>query len=54
MRANALEDNVRFYRLVKSRREQLKDADVKATANEWHQLRLRAEGERFTITFDGK
>ena len=54
MRANALEDNVRFYRMVKGRREQLEGANVKVTANEWHQLGLRAEGERFTIMFDGK
>jgi hypothetical protein len=54
VRANALEDNVRFYRVVKGRREQLEGANTKVTANEWHQLGLRAEGERFTITFDGK
>jgi hypothetical protein len=54
VRANALEDNVRFYRVVKGRREQLEGANTKVTANEWHQLGLRAEGERFTVTFDGK
>jgi len=54
LRANALEDNVRFYRVVKGQREQLEGANTKVTANEWHQLGLRAEGERFTITFDGK
>lgn len=54
VRANALEDNVRFYRVVKGRREQIEGANLKVTANEWHQLGLRAEGERFTITFDGK
>ena len=54
VRANALEDNVRFYRMVKGRREQLEGANTKVTANEWHQLGLRAEGERFTVTFDGK
>jgi len=53
-RANALEDNVRFYRVVHGRREQLKGADLRVTANEWHQLGLRAEGERFTISYDGK
>jgi hypothetical protein len=53
VRANALEDNVRFYRVVKGQREQLEGANIKVTANEWHQLGLRAEGERFTITFDG-
>jgi hypothetical protein len=54
VRANALEDNVRFYRVVKGRREQLEGANIKVTANEWHQLGLRAEAERFTVTFDGK
>jgi hypothetical protein len=54
VRANALEDNVRFYRVVKGQREQLEGVNIKVTANEWHQLGVRAEGERFTITFDGK
>ena len=54
VRANALEDNVRFYRMLKGRREQIEGVNTKVTANEWHQLGLRAEGERFTITFDGK
>ena len=53
-RANALEDNVRFYRVVKGQRVQIEGANTKVTANEWHQLGLRAEGPGFTITFDGK
>src|ERR1700675_2479140 len=53
-RANALEDNVRFYRVVNGRREQLEGANLKVTANEWHTLGLRAEGERFTVSYDGK
>jgi hypothetical protein len=53
-RANALEDNVRFYRVVQGRREQLAGADLRVTANEWHTLGLRAEGERFTVSYDGK
>jgi hypothetical protein len=53
-RANALEDNVRFYRVVNGRREQLAGADLKVTANEWHILGLRAEGDRFTVSYDGK
>jgi hypothetical protein len=52
-RANAMEDNVRFYRVVNGRREQLDGADLKVTANEWHTLGLRAEGERFTVSYDG-
>ncbi len=53
-RANALEDNVRFYRIVNGRREQLDGANLKVTPNEWHTLGLRAEGHRFTVSFDGK
>ena len=53
-RANALEDNVRFYRVVKGRREQLEGANLKVSANEWHSLGLRAEGDRFTVSYDGK
>jgi hypothetical protein len=41
-RANALEDNVRFYRVVNGRRQQLASANVKVTAGEWHTLTLRA------------
>jgi hypothetical protein len=54
VRANALEDNVRFYRVVQGRREQLEGANLEVTANQWHTLRLRAEGERFTVSYDGK
>ena len=53
-RANALEDNVRFYRVVKGRREQLASANAKVAANQWHTLVLKAEGDRFTVSFDGK
>jgi len=53
-RANALEDNVRFYRVVNGRRQQLASASVKVAPGEWHSLTLRAEGNRFTVSFDGK
>lgn len=53
-RANALEDNVRFYRVVKGRRQELKGANIKVAGNQWHTLGLRAEGERFTVSFDGR
>ena len=54
VRANALEDNVRFYRVVKGQREELKGANLKVTPDEWHTLGLKAEGERFTVMYDGK
>jgi hypothetical protein len=54
VRANALEDNVRFYRVVRGRRIQLKSANAKVFANEWHTLGIKAQGDRFTISFEGK
>src|SRR5262245_11838387 len=54
VRANALEDNVRFYRVVKGRREQIDGVNVKVAGNEWHSLGLKAQGDRFIIEFDGK
>ena len=54
VRANALEDNVRFYRVVKGRREQIDGANTKVASNEWHTLGLKAQDERFTVEFDGK
>lgn len=54
VRANALEDNVRFYRIVKGRREQLMTANVKVAGAAWHTLSLKADNDRFTVTFNGK
>jgi hypothetical protein len=54
VRANALKDNVRFYRVASGRRVQIAGVNTKVSANEWHTLGLKAEGEGFTITFDGK
>jgi hypothetical protein len=53
-RANALEDNVRFYRVLKGKREQIQGANVKVASNQWHTLGLHAEGDSFTVAFDGK
>jgi hypothetical protein len=54
VRANALEDNVRFYRVVKGRREQIGGKDTKVASGAWHSLGLKAQDDRFTIKFDGK
>jgi hypothetical protein len=53
-RANVLEDNVRFYRVVAGRRQQLASAPAKIATAQWHTLSLRAQGDRFTVSFDGK
>jgi len=54
VRANALENNVRFYRVVSGKRQQIAGADTWVSAWEWHTLTLRAEEDRFTISFDGR
>ena len=54
VRANALEDNVNFYRVVNGRRQEIKGSSTKVATGQWHTLGLRAEGERFTVSFDGK
>ncbi len=54
VRANALEDNVRLYRVVKGDRQQMASASVKVSSGVWHTLALRAEGDRLSASFDGK
>jgi len=53
VRASALENNVRFYRVVKGKREQLAGTNVRVASGGWHSLGLRAEGDLFTVVFDG-
>jgi hypothetical protein len=53
-RANALEDNVTFYRVVGGKRQEIAGAKVKVSSGEWHTLTLRAQGKEFTVLFDGK
>jgi hypothetical protein len=53
VRANALENNVRFYHVIKGKRTELKSADVKVASGQWQSLGLKAEGDRFTVTFNG-
>jgi hypothetical protein len=53
-RANALEDNVRIYHVVKGRRIQFDGRDLKVSANQWHALRVDFQGGHFIVTFDGR
>jgi hypothetical protein len=53
LRANALEDNVNFYRVVHGSRRQIHGVNVKVTSGQWHTLSLRGVGDQFTIGFDG-
>ena len=53
LRANALEDNVNFYRVVQGSRREIRGVNAKVTSDQWHTLNLRAEGDHFTVRFDG-
>ena len=54
VRANALENNFRLYRMVNGRRLQFAGANVKVSSNEWHTLRVVAKGEHIVCHYDGK
>lgn len=53
-RANALEDNVRLYRVVNGRRRELAGWNGKVASQTWHTLAVEARGNRFVVSFDGK
>jgi hypothetical protein len=53
-RANALEDNVRLYRVVDGRRVQFAGADVRVPRDRWQALSLRVEGDRLAVALDGR
>ena len=54
-RANALEGNVRFYRVSNGNRQQLATAEnIGIEKGQWHTLAVRAEGLRYSVTFNGK
>jgi hypothetical protein len=52
-RANALEDNIRFYKVEKGKRTQLAGADMEVTPRQWHSLEIQADGPRFEVYYDG-
>jgi hypothetical protein len=54
IRANALENNFRLYRMVNGRRLQFAGANVKVTTGQWHTLRVVAKGDHITGYYDGK
>jgi len=54
VRANALEDNVRLYRVVKGQRIQFAGANLKVRSGAWQELRILARGSRFEVSFDGR
>jgi hypothetical protein len=53
-RANALEDNVTIYHTINGSRVAFKNINTKVTSGVWHTLRVAFEGNKFTVSFDGK
>jgi hypothetical protein len=53
-RANALENNVRFYRVIGGKREMIAGVDANVSSRGWHTLGIAARDDRFIILFDGR
>jgi hypothetical protein len=53
-RANALEDNVRLYKVVDGKRRQFAGVDIEVPKDQWQELGLRVEGDRLMVSLDGK
>ena len=49
VRANALEDNVRLYKVEHGKRQQFAGVNVKVPANEWQTLTLEVKGRHFRV-----
>ena len=54
VRANALENNYRLYRVVNGRREQIAGANVQVSSGEWHELSIVCSGNSIACYFDGE
>jgi len=52
-RANALEGNVRFYKIVDGKRKQLGSTVTPVTPKTWHKLLVEARGAKFRVEYDG-
>src|SRR5436305_3447752 len=53
-RANALENNVRFYRVVGGKRQMIAGVDAALASGAWHTLGVAARDDRFIIVFNGR
>jgi hypothetical protein len=53
-RANALENNLRLYKMVNGRRKQFAGAEVEVAPNRWHTLRVAARGDHMVCYLNGQ
>jgi hypothetical protein len=54
LRANALENNVNFYKYAGGRRSSLKEAKAQVPTGQWQELRVEAVGNRFRGFLNGQ
>ena len=54
VRANALDNSVRLYRMDKGKRSQLGSKEAPVDSDKWHSLRVIAANDRFEVALDGK
>lgn len=52
LRANALENNVRLYKVVNGKRIQIGGKNTKVTAKEWHLLKVICNADKIKCFFD--
>ncbi len=53
-RANALEDNVRLYKVAGGKRTQIAGKDIEIPAGKWQTLGLSVRGDRLEVWLDGR
>lgn len=53
VRANALENDVRLYKVVDGIRQPIRGASAPVTTGKWHDVQLRVNGTHFRVCFDG-
>jgi hypothetical protein len=53
-RANALEANVRLYKVTGGVRRQIAGRNIDVPSGAWHSLRLEIDGDTLTVAFDGE
>jgi hypothetical protein len=53
-RANALENNVRFYYVKDGKRQQVASWSGKVATNAWHDYKVEIKGDHAVVWFDGK
>jgi len=51
-RANALEDNVRLYKVTAGVRRQIAGQNIEVSSGAWHTLGLRAHGDTLAVSYD--